>query len=167
MPEWHYKIFPHKMVKVGKLLMDIKRVVSQNIREFRIRLGLTQQQLAERTKLNMRHLNQMERTPQNLTLDTVQHLAKGLEAAWTNLWEGLQSTPPDPQKKSLQAWLWYVTFAMIHVTNCYRWSDLARLIRFLTYGHCRRRQTFSVRHHFSLLGFLALWVSDFSISTAY
>ena len=58
--------------------MTIRKIVARNLKALRVSNGLTQAELAERTKVNVRHLSQMENGDLNLTLDTVERLARGL-----------------------------------------------------------------------------------------
>jgi transcriptional regulator with XRE-family HTH domain len=55
--------------------LEIRLVVAKNLRAYRVRAGLTQADVAERAKVNVRHLSQMENHGLNLTLDTLERLA--------------------------------------------------------------------------------------------
>lgn len=59
--------------------MDLKKVLAANIKAYRLRLGLTQDQLAKSAKMNVRYLNQVENHGANLTMDNIVRLAVSLE----------------------------------------------------------------------------------------
>lgn len=59
-------------------MADLKSIVSNNVREIRLRKEMTQQELADRTSLNIRYISRLENQPQNITLDHLQALASGL-----------------------------------------------------------------------------------------
>lgn len=65
--------------------MNIRQIVARNLKALRVSNGLTQSGLAERTKVNIRHISQMENGSLNLTLDTVERLAKGLGVSSSEL----------------------------------------------------------------------------------
>lgn len=59
--------------------MDLKKVLAANIKAYRLRLGLTQDQLAKSAKMNVRYLNQVENHGANLTMENLANLAASLE----------------------------------------------------------------------------------------
>ncbi|HXF92475.1 MAG TPA: helix-turn-helix transcriptional regulator [Nitrospiraceae bacterium] len=59
--------------------MGIKRAVGQRIKTVRQRMGLTQDQLAERVGLSPKYISGIERGVENPTMDTLIRLAKMLE----------------------------------------------------------------------------------------
>ncbi|MFW7379741.1 MAG: helix-turn-helix domain-containing protein [Oligoflexus sp.] len=59
--------------------MDLKTRIARNVRQIRKRLGLTQQELADRIQMTNRYLSLLENTPQNISVDVLQSLAKALE----------------------------------------------------------------------------------------
>jgi transcriptional regulator with XRE-family HTH domain len=62
------------MSQVGSL----KAIACKNIKIKRLELGISQAQLAISTKLTVHYLSKLERNPQNLTLDTLENIAKAL-----------------------------------------------------------------------------------------
>lgn len=58
--------------------MDLKNTVSSRIKVLRLAAGVTQQQLAEKTGLNVRYLSRLENSPQNITLEILQKIAIAL-----------------------------------------------------------------------------------------
>lgn len=62
--------------------------VGRRIRELRKARGMTQQQLAERSGLNEKYLGVVERTGENLTLRSIQRIAKALSVPIANLFTG-------------------------------------------------------------------------------
>ena len=69
----------------------LKAQVSANIKIFRKRAGLTQEQLAKKTKVSARYIAELERqTGQNATLDTLGRLADALFIKVSDLINGPQ-----------------------------------------------------------------------------
>lgn len=58
--------------------MDIRQVISERIREMRIMKGLTQQELADIVRMDVRYVSRLESQAPNLTIDLLERLAKGL-----------------------------------------------------------------------------------------
>jgi transcriptional regulator with XRE-family HTH domain len=58
--------------------MDIKKLVGDNIRGYRKRIGWTQEKLAVRSGLNSEHISRMENGSENITIETIQKLAASL-----------------------------------------------------------------------------------------
>lgn len=59
--------------------MDLKTRIAKNVRQIRKRLGITQQELADRINMTNRYLSLIENNPQNISVDVLQLLAKALE----------------------------------------------------------------------------------------
>jgi transcriptional regulator with XRE-family HTH domain len=55
-----------------------RKTVGQNVRSFRLRLKLTQEQLAEKADLHWTYVSGVERGRYNVSLDTLETLAKAL-----------------------------------------------------------------------------------------
>jgi transcriptional regulator with XRE-family HTH domain len=58
---------------------DINRAVGERIRRLRLKKGITQDQLAELTRLNRVHLYRLENGRQSMTLNTLKIIADTLE----------------------------------------------------------------------------------------
>lgn len=52
--------------------------VSKNVKLIRQTQDLSQKELADRSGLTVRYISRLENSPQNITLDVVERLAKGL-----------------------------------------------------------------------------------------
>jgi transcriptional regulator with XRE-family HTH domain len=55
-----------------------RRTVGQNVRAFRLKLKLTQEQLAEKAGLHWTYISGVERGRYNVSLDTLETLASAL-----------------------------------------------------------------------------------------
>jgi transcriptional regulator with XRE-family HTH domain len=58
--------------------MNLKKIVGDNIRGYRTKLGWTQEKLAVRAKMSSVHISRMENGRENITLETVQKLGRTL-----------------------------------------------------------------------------------------
>jgi XRE family transcriptional regulator, regulator of sulfur utilization len=65
--------------KSEKVFQDLHRRVARNLARLRAEQGLTFEALAACTGLHLRHLQKIEAGESNVTLDTIAHLAKGLD----------------------------------------------------------------------------------------
>jgi transcriptional regulator with XRE-family HTH domain len=59
--------------------MDMRRLVGQNVRIYRGRLGISQEELAFRADLHRTYVSGVERGIRNPTVIIIQRLAKALE----------------------------------------------------------------------------------------
>jgi len=59
--------------------MDMRRVVGQNVKIYRGRLGISQEELAFRADLHRTYVSGVERGIRNPTVVTIERLAKALE----------------------------------------------------------------------------------------
>lgn len=58
---------------------ELQQVVGRNIRVHRVRRGLSQEEFAEVLAVHRTYLGSVERGERNLTLRTVEHLARRLD----------------------------------------------------------------------------------------
>lgn len=65
--------------------MDMRRLVGRNVRKFRQAMGLTQEQLAERSGFGQNYLSDLERGRRNPTVVTLWELAQTLGVAPVDL----------------------------------------------------------------------------------
>lgn len=68
--------------------MDIKKPFGQNVRAWRSRLGLSQEQLAERAGLHRTYVCDVERGTRNVSLESIDKLARALEISIPHLLSG-------------------------------------------------------------------------------
>ena len=60
------------------LRMDMRKLVGRNVREARVKAGLSQEQLAERSGFSQQYLSGLERGHRNPTVVTLFELAQAL-----------------------------------------------------------------------------------------
>ena len=58
-----------------------RKVVAENVRRFRQKLGLTQESLAEKADMHWTFISGVERCKYNISLDSIVRLAKALDRA--------------------------------------------------------------------------------------
>ena len=56
-------------------------LVGKNIRKYRKKIGLSQEELAEKSGLHRTYIGGVERGERNITLDSLQNIADALEVA--------------------------------------------------------------------------------------
>ncbi len=58
--------------------MSLREVFRKNVKSYRKKLHLTQEQLAELSDLSTNYIGDIERSNRKVTLDTIEKIAKGL-----------------------------------------------------------------------------------------
>ena len=58
--------------------MDMRKLVGRNVRKARLRVGLTQEQFAERSGFSQQYISGLEKGRRNPTIVTIYELAKAL-----------------------------------------------------------------------------------------
>lgn len=59
--------------------MNIKKIVGDNVRGYRKKIGWTEEKLAVRTGLNSEHISRLENGSENATLETLHKLSSELD----------------------------------------------------------------------------------------
>src|SRR5262249_26491532 len=74
---------------------DIKTTFASAVRLFRNKLGISQEALAERAKLHLTYISDVERGARNLSLESISKLARALEVSVPSLFAGpgIKPTP--------------------------------------------------------------------------
>ena len=67
-----------KPLILGGMSQVFRKTVGQNVRAFRLRLKLTQEQLAEKADLHWTYISGVERGRYNVSLDSLEALATAL-----------------------------------------------------------------------------------------
>jgi transcriptional regulator with XRE-family HTH domain len=65
--------------------MDMRKLVGQNVRRFRLKRGLTQEQFAERSGFSQQYISGLERGQRNPTIVTLYELAQALGVGYLDL----------------------------------------------------------------------------------
>lgn len=65
--------------------MDMRALVGQNVRRVRTRVGLTQEQLAEKSGFSQQYLSGLERGKRNPTIVSLYELAQALGVSYLDL----------------------------------------------------------------------------------
>jgi transcriptional regulator with XRE-family HTH domain len=65
--------------------MELKHIISRNIRRIRKAKGLSQKRLAELSKIDVRQLSRYENRPDDMNTWTIQRLASGLGVSASEL----------------------------------------------------------------------------------
>lgn len=67
--------------------MALGKLVAKNVKAIRLERGISQQALAQKSKLTVRYISRLENTAPNVTLDVLERLAKGLSCSVQELIE--------------------------------------------------------------------------------
>lgn len=58
--------------------MNLSEKITENVKALRLKLGLSQSELAKRSGLTVRYISRLENSPQNITIDVLEKFAQGL-----------------------------------------------------------------------------------------
>ena len=61
------------------LLEQIKEIFAKNVREYRLKLKWTQEELAEKSGLHRTYISAIERSKRSISLDNIQKIANALD----------------------------------------------------------------------------------------
>ncbi len=76
-------------------MTDILTVLGKNIKYYRAKLEMTQEELAKQSGINRSYLASLERGRRNTTVKTVEMLAKALDVSTMDLLRPLDVSPED------------------------------------------------------------------------
>jgi len=72
--------------------MDINYKFGKVLKELRLKRGLTQEQLAELSKVDYKHIQKLEgKTPSSLTLNTLEKLSNGLNTSLVDIFKAIKN----------------------------------------------------------------------------
>lgn len=74
---------------LGVIQRDIRRAFGLRVRELRAARDWSQEEMADATGLHWTYIGQTERGERNLTLRSIQKIAKGLKLEMAELFKGL------------------------------------------------------------------------------
>ena len=72
--------------------MQARNLIAKNIRKHRLRLDLSQEDLAERANLHRTYIGSVERGERNISIDNIERIAAALEIEITMLFESNDAT---------------------------------------------------------------------------
>ena len=81
---------------------SLKAIVAANVRHARLRLGMTQEELAKRT-LSVRYISKVENDPPDVTLHNLDRIAKGLGVPVAELVSEPKAKLPKPSTKDAES----------------------------------------------------------------
>ena len=81
---------------------SLKAIVAANVRHARLRLGMTQEELAKRT-LSVRYISKVENDPPDVTLHNLDRIAKGLGVPVAELVSEPKTKLPKPSTKDAES----------------------------------------------------------------
>lgn len=75
---------------------DLIRIVAKNVKSERLRIGLSQQKLAELTGLSVRYISRLETESQNIRIDKLEALSRALGISPIQLLQGVDGSRLSP-----------------------------------------------------------------------
>lgn len=81
--------------------MKLREIVAKNVKKLRLGEGLTQSELAKRSRLDVRYINRLENHPQNIHLDHIEIIAAALGVAPSVLLQN-RTNVKDPGARTLK-----------------------------------------------------------------
>ncbi len=73
--------------------MQTRNLIAKNIRKHRLRLDLSQEELAERAHIHRTYIGSVERGERNISIDNIERIAAALGIEITKLFEDNDATP--------------------------------------------------------------------------
>ncbi len=70
-------------------MSDIAKIVGERVRHYRNRIGLSQDELAEKAGLHFTYIGQVERGEKNATLESIAKIARALQVPLEVLFENI------------------------------------------------------------------------------
>ena len=70
-------------------MSDLAKIVGQRIRNYRTKLGLSQEKLAEHAGCHPTYIGQLERGEKNATIESIEKIASSLNISLSKLFENL------------------------------------------------------------------------------
>ena len=75
---------------IGDKMENIKFIIGQRIRNYRIQKNLSQEQLSELASCHPTYIGQLERGEKNATLESIQKVAQALDIPLSQLFEKIE-----------------------------------------------------------------------------
>ncbi len=85
-------------------MSNIAKIIGQRIRNNRIKLGLSQEKLAEYSGCHPTYIGQLERGEKNATVESVEKIANALDIPLSKLFEKLGSAKADEKDTALECY---------------------------------------------------------------
>lgn len=70
-------------------MSDLAKIIGQRIRNYRTKLGLSQEKLAELSGCHPTYIGQLERGEKNATIESIEKVASSLDISLSKLFENL------------------------------------------------------------------------------
>lgn len=85
-------------------MSEIAKSVGQRIRNYRLRLEISQEKLAELSGVHPTYIGQLERGEKNATLESIVKIAKALNISLSKLFEKLEETSESSRSIPLECY---------------------------------------------------------------
>ena len=86
------------------IMSEITKSVGQRIRNYRMKLGLSQEKLAEMSGCHPTYIGQVERGEKNATLESIEKIAAALNISLSKLFEKLDGNQAEEKDIPLQCY---------------------------------------------------------------
>lgn len=81
---------------------DIRHILAFNIKYYRFRLGITQEQLAEKCDISPRYISDIENGKGNIPIDTLSNISSALNVEPYILLKGIKSKNKLPKRVNMK-----------------------------------------------------------------
>ena len=85
-------------------MSGIASAVGKRLRIYRLRSGLSQEQLAELAGFHPTYVGQVERGEKNLTLESLEKMCRALGVSFSRLFEGMSPLPEEEEDVPLKCY---------------------------------------------------------------
>ena len=85
-------------------MSDIKKILGQRIRNYRLGAGLSQEKLAEFSGCHPTYIGQVERGEKNATIESIEKISLALNVSLAKLFENLNNTEDEADNIPLECY---------------------------------------------------------------
>ena len=103
-------------------MSEIAKNVGQRIRNYRMQLGLSQDNVAELSGCHPTYIGQLERGEKNATLESIEKIASALNIPLSKLFEKINERDADQEKRNipLECYEWFLAKSKPEQEQLYR-----------------------------------------------
>ena len=106
-------------------MVQLAGVIGRRIRSYRMQMGFSQEQLAERSNLHATYIGQLEREEKNATLESIEKVAAALDVSLSELFENTEAYRKNKVQDEMRI------FELIHGVPAVQQKKILRILEIL------------------------------------